>query len=436
MHIAMFSNTFLPMLGGIEKSVATFAADFRKAGHRCLVVTPEMTGAEESDEETLRVPSLKNIGGSPFSLHLPIPGLLTTKMDDFAPDIVHAHHPFLLGDSALRTARRLDVPLVMTYHTLWDRYADFFPGETLKNIVVRLSVEYENLCDCVIAPSASLAAMIADLGVEAPVEVIPTGIDLALFSSGDRTRGRALLGAEENWHIAGYVGRVGPEKNLAWLCEAAAKWCRGDPLAHLAIIGPSETYGPVLRKVFERAGLAGRLLLPGAFRGGDLADAYAALDAFTFTSKSDTQGIVLAEAMAAGLPIAALDAPGAREAVTDAENGLLLPGDASLEDYAGALAKLFAGPEKTAAMGRESSRRALAYDRRLTAARMLELYTSLIAAHSLSSTRRRDDGKVGSLAKMAGRLDAEWLLLSTKAAATVNAVAETRAGRSGSSTPV
>jgi glycosyltransferase involved in cell wall biosynthesis len=429
MHIAMFSNTFLPMLGGIEKSVATFAADFRKAGHRCLVVTPEMTGAEESDEETLRVPSLKNIGGSPFSLHLPIPGLITTKMDDFAPDIMHSHHPFLLGDSALRSARRLDVPLVMTYHTLWDRYADFFPGETLKNIVVRLSVEYANLCDCVVAPSGSLASMIADLGVEAPVEVIPTGIDLALFSSGSRARGRALLGARDDWHIAGYVGRVGPEKNLAWLAQSAARWCRGDPLAHLAIVGPSEAYGPALREIFEREGLADRLLLPGAFRGSALADAYAGLDLFTFTSKSDTQGIVLAEAMAAGLAIAALDAPGAREAVTDAGNGVLLPGGASQDDYASALARLFADPERRAAMGRMAARRALAYDRRLTAGRMLELYKRLIASHSLASKKRRDDGKVGALARMAGRLDAEWLLLSTKAAATVSAVAETRAAR-------
>jgi glycosyltransferase involved in cell wall biosynthesis len=225
------------------------------------------------------------------------------------------------------------------------------------------------------------------------------------------------------------VGRVGPEKNLAWLAQSAARWCRGDPLAHLAIVGPSEAYGPALREIFEREGLADRLLLPGAFRGSALADAYAGLDLFTFTSKSDTQGIVLAEAMAAGLAIAALDAPGAREAVTDAGNGVLLPGGASQDDYASALARLFADPERRAAMGRMAARRALAYDRRLTAGRMLELYKRLIASHSLASKKRRDDGKVGALARMAGRLDAEWLLLSTKAAATVSAVAETRAAR-------
>ena len=429
MNIAMFSNTFLPMLGGIEKSVATFAADFRRAGHRCVVVTPEMTGGEESDDEVLRVPALKNVGGGPFSLHLPIPGLITARMDDFSPDIVHSHHPFLLGDSALRTARRLDVPLVMTYHTLWDRYAESFPNKTVKNLVVRLSVEYANLCDCVVAPSASLAAMIEALGVTAPVEVVPTGIDLALFSSGDRARGRRNLGAAENAHVAGYVGRVGPEKNLAWLCEAAVRLASADPLAQLAIVGPSEAYAPTLRAIFADAGLADRLLLPGPFRGRDLADAYAALDLFSFTSLSDTQGIVLAEAMAAGLPIVALDAPGAREAVSDGENGILLPGNSSPAEYAAALARLFASPGSLAAMAESARARALAYDRRRTAARMLELYEALIPAHETASKKRRNDDSPSPFARMAGRLDAEWLLLSTKAAATVSAVAETRRER-------
>ena len=186
MRIAMFSNTFLPMLGGIENSVATFAEDFRRAGNQCMVVTPEMDGAEESSDEVLRVPALRNVGGSAFSLQMPVPGYISSRMADFAPQIVHSHHPFLMGDSALRCAWQTGAPLVMTYHTLWDRYVDSYPGETVKNIVVNLSVEYANLCDCVVAPSRSLAAMIVSMGVTSPVEVVPTGIELPLFANGNR----------------------------------------------------------------------------------------------------------------------------------------------------------------------------------------------------------------------------------------------------------
>lgn len=416
MHIAMFTNTFRPMLGGIENSVATFAEDFRALGHKCMIVTPEMTGAEESTPEVLRVPAIRNIGGSAFSLQLPVPGYVATRMDDFAPDIVHTHHPFLMGGSALRNAWRLGVPLVLTYHTLWNRYADTMGGTQVANLVVNLSVEYANACDCVIAPSRSLAAVIGELGVTARTEVVPTGIDLNLFSHGDRTRGRERMGIPQDARVAGYVGRVGPEKNLAWLAEAAASWCAADEKALFAIIGPSDTYGPVLRDVFESAGLAGRLLLPGSFGGGDLADAYAALDIFTFASLSDTQGLVLAEAMAAGLPIVALDAPGAREAVTDGENGFLLPTTATIADYATALGKIPADETTLRVMQDTSRSRALAYDRNVTAGRMLTLYEELVR----KCRENQDTAAPAAVRRAAGRLSAEKTLLMTKLAAAAN----------------
>ncbi|MFA5258160.1 MAG: glycosyltransferase [Opitutales bacterium] len=421
MNIAMFSNTYLPMLGGIEKSIATFAEDFRKRGHRCLVVTPEMRDAEESTEDVMRIPALKNIGGSAFSLHLPIPGLISAGMDDFAPDIVHAHHPFLMGDAALRIARRSGVPLVLTYHTLWDRYAGFFPNEVIKNIVVRLSVEYANVCDCVVAPSRSLENTIRAMGVESPVEVVPTGTDLALFRAGDRTRGRALLGLPGDVRVAGYVGRIGQEKNLAWLCKAATIWCGRDPDARFAVVG-SGAYSKVLQKVFDEAGMGDRLVLPGAFFDMELADAYAALDVFAFASLSDTQGIVLAEAMASSLPVVALDAPGARESVSDGVNGVLLPTGSDCAAFAAALEHVFSDASRYESMCRASKGFSADYDRTLTARRMLDLYRSLI--------RNREDpfndesAKLGTLERLRGRLEAEWELISTKAAATASAVTE------------
>jgi 1,2-diacylglycerol 3-alpha-glucosyltransferase len=251
------------------------------------------------------------------------------------------------------------------------------------------------------------------MGVTAPVEVIPTGISLPLFSSGDRTRGRRRLGLCGDERLAGYVGRVGPEKNLAWLCGAAAQWCAGDAAARFAVVGPSDAYGPALRKVFEDAGLADRLLLPGSFTGADLADVYAALDIFTFASLSDTQGIVLAEAMAAGLPIAALDAPGAREAVADGSNGRLLRTDCERADFARALTDLFADDGRRRAMSAAAKRRAPAYDRTLTARRMLDLYESL----AIRPTRRPD-----ALDRLLGRLDVERRLLAARTVATVDAV--------------
>jgi len=392
-----------------------------------MVVTPEMDDAEESTREILRVPAIRNIGGSSFSLQMPVPGFLSSRMDDFAPDIVHSHHPFLMGDSALRCADRLGIPLVLTYHTLWSRYADSFHSETLKDIVVNLSVEYANLCDCVVAPSRSLADLIASMGVTSPIEVIPTGIEIPLFSNGDRSRGRRILGLGDELRLAGYVGRVGSEKNLAWLTAAAAKWCASDKSARFVVVGPSDAYGPVLRRIFEDAGVGARLIFPGTFKGRDLADVYAALDAFAFASLSDTQGIVLAEAMAAGLPIVALDAPGAREAVADGANGFLLPSDASNKDFARALANLFSDESKLSSMKDAARLRAADYDRDLTARRMLELYAAIIANPVSSTQRKREDRP---FEKLQGRFKAEWDLMHARAAATKIAMAQaSKAGK-------
>ncbi len=421
MNIAMFCNTYLPMLGGIENSIATFAEDYRRAGQGCLVITPEMNEARESTPEVMRVPAIKNVGGSAFSLHLPVPGLISARMNEFAPDIMHAHHPFLMGDSALRNARRLNVPLVLTYHTQWDRYSNFFPNEITKNIVVRLSVEYANLCDCVVAPTASMERLLRGMGVEAPIEVIPTGIDLELFKMGSRTRGRERLGIVQDAHVFGYVGRIGPEKNLAWLARAAISFCKEDSKGMFVLVGKG-AFSDTLRRMFEEAGMAGRIIVAGPFAGVELADAYKALDLFSFVSLSDTQGIVLAEAMASGLPIVALDAPGSREAASNAVNGVLLPASSGEQDYAAALSGLFADSERLAAMGRESAVRSLDYDRARSASRMLSLYGRLIEQRRAAPDY--EGGELGVLERLKGRLEAEWELISTKASATFDAISK------------
>lgn len=421
MNIAMFTNTYLPLVGGIENSIATFVEDFKKLGHKCLIVTPEMDGAEESTRDILRIPAVRRFAGSAFSMHLPIPGTIKPRIDEFAPHVVHTHHPFLLGDDALRNARRRAVPLVLTYHTIWERYADFFPTETIKNIVVNLTLEYSNLCDHVVAPSQSILEALQGLGVTVPMSVIPTGISVENFRTGDRARGRELLGLAPDAQVVGYVGRVGPEKNLAYMADAAVLWCREHPRARLLIVGGGD-YRKHIKEIFETAGLPDRVVLAGVRKGQDLVDSYAAMDAFVFTSLTDTQGIVLAEAMASSLPIVALDAPGARESVTDGDNGRLLPAASDTTTFARALADVFADDARRAAWSAAALTRSASCSREHTARQMLELYTSLIRAHE-EAEAAEDEPAFPTFERLAARLEAEWDLLSTKAAATVSGVA-------------
>ena len=231
MRIVMMTNTFLPMVGGVSRSVAWFSEAFRQAGHRVLVVAPEFDGGMADEADVVRVPAIRNFNGSDFSIGLPLPGTLLPVLEDFGPQVIHAHHPFLLGDTALRAAARFNVPAVFTHHTMYEQYTHYVPGdsEAMRQFAIRLATEFANLCDQVIAPSESVAAILCSRGVASPIATVPTGIDTAAFAAGDRSQGRAELGLPEHAAVVGHVGRLAAEKNLSFLAAALAAAARQRP---------------------------------------------------------------------------------------------------------------------------------------------------------------------------------------------------------------
>ena len=238
MRIAMFTNTYLPHVGGVARSVKTLEDALRALGHEVRVVAPEFDGAEESPD-VLRVPAIQNFNGSDFSVRLPFPVIVRDFMEDFQPDLIHSHHPFLLGDSALRESWKMQVPIVFTHHTLYERYTHYVPFDSpaLKRMAIQLATEYCNLCDHVIAPSASIAELLAEREVITPVTAIPTGIDLAAFAGGDGGRFREIAGIPPEARVVGHVGRLAAEKNLLFLAEAVGPCLAEDPDLVFLIVG-------------------------------------------------------------------------------------------------------------------------------------------------------------------------------------------------------
>ncbi|MBS1220006.1 MAG: glycosyltransferase, partial [Proteobacteria bacterium] len=158
MNIVMLTNTFTPHVGGVARSVESFAEEYRKRGHRVLVVAPEFSDMPLEEVDVVRVPAIQNFNASDFSVALPVPSRLAETLDDFRPDIVHSQHPFLLGMTAVRIARYRQLPLVFTHHTLYEQYTHYVPGDSpaLKRFVIELATRYANLCDQVFAPSESI----------------------------------------------------------------------------------------------------------------------------------------------------------------------------------------------------------------------------------------------------------------------------------------
>ena len=325
MNILILTNTFTPHVGGVARSVEAFTAEYRARGHRVLVVAPEFPDMPQDEVDVVRIPAIQNFNASDFSVALPIHADLGATLDAFQPDIVHSQHPFLLGMTALRIARYRELPLVFTHHTLYEQYTHYVPGDSpaLKRFAIGLATRYANLCDLVFAPSESIQALLQGRGVVTPIKVVPTGVRLENFAQGDGRVVREQMGIPEDAFVVGHLGRLAPEKNLEFLAQAVADFVGSHPQAHFLVIGtgPSEV---AMRAIFARAGIAARLHIAGILQQQPLADALHAMDVFAFASQSETQGMVLIEAMAAGLPVVALDAPGAREVVKDQHNGRLL----------------------------------------------------------------------------------------------------------------
>ncbi len=424
MKIAMFTNTYLPHVGGVARSVSTFEEELRRRGHGVKIVAPTFEGAEDSTSNVLRVPAIQGFNGSDFSVRLPQPGLIADFLDEFRPEIVHSHHPFLLGDSALRYAWARRLPIVFTHHTLYEQYTHYVPldSEAMKRVAIQMAVEYCNLCTAVIAPSESIATLLAERGVTAPVTVVPTGIDLDFFSSGDRRRVLEEFGVDPSALVLGHVGRLAGEKNLDFLGAAVGAYLGNHPEAVFLVVGAGDHAEAFEQLVRERA-RPEQLLMAGKRTGRDLADAYAAMDVFVFSSQSETQGMVLAEAMAAGAPVVALDGPGVRDVVAR-DNGRLLPADATVDDFARALEDVTADPQRLRRLHRGAQESADQFSLENCTDRLAALYEQLIAAAD-----ERGEPDPDPWDRLLNRLEIEWNLLTQKATALAAAVIESEAAR-------
>ncbi|HVR34735.1 MAG TPA: glycosyltransferase [Methylomirabilota bacterium] len=415
MNICMMTNTYLPHVGGVARSVQTFAEDYRRLAHKVLVVAPtfpdQPDSSAEEEDHVVRIPALQKFNGSDFSVRLPLTSAFSSRLHDFQPDIVHSHHPFLLGDTALRFASNAGAPVVFTHHTLYEQYTHYVPfdSQRLKRFVIELSTHYANLCDAVIAPSRDIARLIKQRGVSVPIEVIPTGIDVTALSNGDRNRFRKTHNIPPKAFVIGHVGRLAPEKNLAFLARAVSIFLREHSKARFLIVGD----GPVSRGIrshCRRRGVHEQLILAGRQTGQDLIDAYAAMDAFAFSSFSETQGMVVAEAMAAGLPVIALDASGVREVVRDKQNGFLLNARSTPGDFADALQAVHGSPQLRRRLCESASRTARKFSRERSAGKALKLYKKVIRQDRRDRKAVRADPWAGLLK----RVQIEWDLLSRK----------------------
>lgn len=378
LRVLMLSDVYFPRINGVSTSIETFRRDLAAEGVAVDLVVPDYPEAATLPA-VWRVPS-RRVPFDPEDRLMRWRDLTRTVAPLANHDLVHIQTPFAAHYAGLRTARRLGVPVLATYHTHFEEYIGCYlpllPRPVLRAIARRVARSQCNGLDAVVVPSTAMANRLGHYGVTAPLHVLPTGIPVAHFQAGDRDGFRHRHGIGSERPVALYVGRVAHEKNIDFLLEAIAMAVGRHPdlLLLIAGEGPALTF---LRRRQRALGLTDHVRFVGYLdRRRELPDCYAAADLFVLSSRTETQGLVLLEAMAAGLPVYALAEMGTRDILAPQRGSVAAPDDA--EGFAAGLVELLRDRPRLAALASEARHHAEEWSAPTLAARLASLYRALV----------------------------------------------------------
>lgn len=385
LSVLMISDVYFPRINGVSTSIETFRESLAKLDVRVRLVVPEYPQAHADGPETWRV-SARTIFFDPedrLMRYRNASALLSELCAEQPPDLIHVQTPFVAHYAGLHLARQLDRPLVATCHTLFEEYAHAYlpwlPEWLLRACARAISRRQGNDLATVIVPSSAMRARLLDYGVRVPTVVVPTGIRPECFAGGDGARFRARLGLDAGCPVALFVGRVAHEKNIGFLLDVAA-WVRERIPEFVLVIAGEGPARPALEARTASLDMEANVRFVGYLdRRQELPDCYAAADVFVFASRTETQGLVLLEAMAAGVPVLALAEMGTRDILEPAHGALIAPDDVG--GFADALVALLRDPGERRRLQGAAREDAAAWSADAQAGRLVECYRQVVAAH-------------------------------------------------------
>jgi 1,2-diacylglycerol 3-alpha-glucosyltransferase len=380
MHIAYFTNFYLPVVNGVARSVQSFRDAFTAMGHNVFVFAQE-DDYEDTEPFIFRYPSLR----LPLPMDIPTALPVSSFVDQLIPklklDIIHTHHPILLGQTAAAKARDYNLPLVFTFHTQYQEYTHYFPfpqeqvQEFIKSRVIHWLREFMRKCQHIVIPSESMrSVLVNEYGLIDRFTVIPTGIDVTPFKKADGT----AIRSQWNWpddRVIISAGRLAEEKNWVTLLRAFALAQKVQPNIRLILLGDGPQ-AEALRQLTEELEIADRVTFVGKVPFHEMPNYLKAADMFAFASVTETQGLVTLEAMAAGLPVAAVDGAGTKDILEDGKQGFLTQNDP--QDLANGIVKLIENPSLMSKFKTAALRTSRTYDNMRLARKMLKVYEQAI----------------------------------------------------------
>lgn len=377
MHIAFYTNTYSPVISGVVQSIKSYRDALANLGHNVFIFAQNEPDYEDRDPFIFRYPALDLGLPNEVPAIIPVSNCLDRILPALKLDVIHSHHPVLMGQTAANKAEKLNLPLVFTFHSQYQEYSQYFPlsqeivQEFLQNVIETWLADYMRRCHHIVVPTESMREIVErEYGLRSNTTVLPTGIDVKRYSTPDRCKERAELGwGDETVLIS--VGRLAREKNWTTLVKAYSQVHQSHPNTRLVILGEGEE-----RKTIEQFaksnGLEKKIELVGKVEFDQVPCYLRAADLFCFASMSETQGLVTLEALAAGLPVVATAGTGTRDVVKNGREGLLTPNDN--QALAEAIIRVLDNPDEMEQFRQAAAQKAAEYDIHVLAERLLEVY--------------------------------------------------------------
>ncbi|OIO59479.1 MAG: glycosyl transferase family 1 [Alphaproteobacteria bacterium CG_4_10_14_0_2_um_filter_63_37] len=382
MNILMITDVFHPRINGVSTSILTFATELRRQGHHVTLLAPDY-GAPSGDETGIvRLPA-RVVWLDPedrlFKRHSA--KQVAARLGDARFDLIHIHTPFAAHRMGLRLAHHLGIPTVATYHTFFEEYLfhylKFLPRNWLRRLARVVSRRQCNALDNVVVPSQAMRKRLTQYGVTTPMTLLPTGIDLNKLQGGDGARFRQSRGIALDRPVLVHIGRMAFEKNIGFLLEMLAEVRRAIPEVLLILAGEGPALAALKTQV-RALGLEDNVHFEGYLRDRlELLDCYCSGDLFVFASRTETQGLVLLEAMAQGVPVVSTAVMGTCDIVLPGRGALAAPDQP--HGFAEAVERLLREPALRKVMGEEGKRFAQEWSAEAMASRMAQLYGEVCA---------------------------------------------------------
>ncbi|MFA6971554.1 MAG: glycosyltransferase [Gallionella sp.] len=386
MKILFISDVYFPRINGVSTSIETFRHELRALGHTVHLIAPDYQMQSDDESDILRI-AARRVPLDPEDRFMSYRGVMQhlEKLRSEKYDVIHIQTPFVAHYLGVKLSKLLDIPCVETYHTFFEEYLYHYipivPKKLMRLVARQFSRHQGNSLDGMIVPSRPMLRVLKNYGITTPAQVISTGIEPSSFVPGDRENFRQKYEIAQDRPVVLFMGRVAHEKNIGFLLKAVQQVIKTISDVLFVIAGE----GPALKSLehdVKAMGLTENVRFIGYLdRYTELNSCYRAADIFIFASRTETQGLVLLEAMAQGVPVVSTAELGTLDVLREGMGVWIAR--AELTDFSDKVIGMLNDADARRAVGEAGRNYALGWSASRQAERMLAFYQTTIATSEL-----------------------------------------------------